>query len=263
MTHQAKRQYAGARSSSQATITSYFTPGALPSSSTYSLPPHNLSTSTSNTPQLPHAVQSNLLNVGMRVRKSVPEGYKTGSKYGAYTLFSDSRSPPPMPSNSHAPTSKRLSNTRPRAGNRELTPFCGIMKVGGMAGQQWDSYSNAAGEGEESARTEDEEDDDVPFLSSQGSTISNVSTEAYTSGGSKRRFLEDEELDTGTEMGGVNGSSALSERVLAVPRRKKWSEKTQGQVRIFGQENFTPGDDFEDADFLDYSLSEEVEMSGV
>ncbi|KAK6580530.1 hypothetical protein PZA11_006766 [Diplocarpon coronariae] len=259
MAHQAKRPYAGARSTSQATITSYFTPGTAPSTSTYSLPPHHPPTNTTNIPQLPHAVQSNLLNVGMRVRKSVPEGYKTGSKYGAHTLFSDARTPNSMLDHRNTPASSRLPKTRPRAGNRELTPFCGIMKVGGMADQQWGIYSTEVGEGEESEEMGDEEDDDVPFLSSQGSTISNVSTKAVIPGVNKRRFLDDEELDAGAEIGGANSCSVMGERVLAVPRRKK----THAQMRVFGQENFALGDDFEDAEFLDYSLAGEVEMSGV
>lgn len=48
-------------SANQATITSFFKPAADP------------------TPALSAAVQSGLLSVGMRVRKSVPEGYKSGT----------------------------------------------------------------------------------------------------------------------------------------------------------------------------------------
>ncbi|KAF8532914.1 hypothetical protein BDD12DRAFT_901208 [Trichophaea hybrida] len=49
-------------SANQATITSFFKP-----------------TAAEPTPALPDFVQSGLLSVGMRVRKSVPEGYKSGT----------------------------------------------------------------------------------------------------------------------------------------------------------------------------------------
>ncbi|KAG4440646.1 hypothetical protein IFR05_003880 [Cadophora sp. M221] len=283
MAHQAKRPYAGTRSSSQSAITSYFTHAAPTETETatadsrqsiYSLPQQPSTSHTSNAPSLPHSVQSNLLNVGMRVRKSVPEGYKTGS-YSAFTLFADNTTSP------SSPTSATMSNatspsvkTRPRSGNRELTPFCGILKVGGMAGQQWGIYNpgGAAGDMEEDTSSSE---DEIPFLSSQGSTISNSSVEkAITPGGNKRRFFEDEDLVSNSNTGmnfGRGFGSGLGDRVLAVPRRKKWSGKvpvhTAGQVRIFGQENFNLGGgkedvDFEDAEFLDYGLAGEVEMSG-
>lgn len=122
-------------------------------------------------------------------------------------------------------------------------------------------------------------EDEVPFLSSQGSTISSSSVDdAITPGGNKRRFFEDEEghmSNSHVNFGFGSGSSVpVGERVLAVPKRKKWSGKvpvrTSGQVRIFGQENFNLGGsevgradvDFEDAEFLDYGLAGEVEMSG-
>ncbi|PVH70457.1 hypothetical protein DL98DRAFT_472666 [Cadophora sp. DSE1049] len=274
MAHQAKRPYAGTRASSQSAITSYFTQAASSSTvyetgtspndtrqSLYSLPPQQQH-STSSTPSLPHSVQSNLLNVGMRVRKSVPEGYKTGS-YSAFTLFTDSKSN----TNSAMPdtTSSPARKTRPRSGNRELTPFCGILKVGGMAGQQWGIYNPGGTSGEMDEDSSSASEDEVPFLSSQGSTISSSSIDdAITPGGNKRRFFEDEEphlLNSPLNFG--SGSSmSMGDRVLAVPRRKK----------IFGQENFNVGGsgagvgredvDFEDAEFLDYGLAGEVEMSG-
>ncbi|KAL2065561.1 hypothetical protein VTL71DRAFT_3231 [Oculimacula yallundae] len=283
--HQAKRPYEGTRASSQSSITSYFT-HATPSDTSrqqlYSLPPNTSLPTTNNTPSLPHSIQSNLLNVGMRVRKSVPEGYKTGS-YSAFTLFADNTTPS---SNTNTPTSAMPDSssppalkTRPRAGNRELTPFCGILTVGGMAAQQWGIYNPNGGEMDEDLSEEDE----VPFLSSQGSTISSSSLDdKYTPGGNKRRFFDDEDVNFNLDSnassnfnsnGFMNFSPNLGERVLAVPRRKNTAGKaparTAGQVRIFGQENFNVGrsgngngEDFEDAEFLDYGLAGEVEMSG-
>ncbi|KAK0111177.1 hypothetical protein ONS95_001553 [Cadophora gregata] len=279
MAHQAKRPYAGTRASSQSAITSYFTTSPTHGTGTgtnstrdslYALPPQQHH-STPSTPSLPHSVQSNLLNVGMRVRKSVPEGYKTGS-YSAFTLFTDSKSNATSAmSDNTTPSSER--KTRPRSGNRELTPFCGILKVGGMAGQQWGIYNPGAG-GEMDEDSSSASEDEVPFLSSQGSTISSSSIDdAVTPDGNKRRFFDDEEsqLWNSPVNFGSGSSMAMGDRVLAVPRRRKVSGKvpmhTSGQVRIFGQENFAPGGfgtdvDFEDAEFLDYGLAGEVEMSG-
>jgi Ribonucleotide reductase inhibitor len=275
MAHQAKRPYNG----SQPSITSYFgtqDPNAvIASSTTYS-----------NIPSLPPNVQSNLLQVGMRIRKSVPEGYKTGSPFSGFSLFSNpvpvSALPPPSTQSMEQEKEKIKPKTRPRAGARELTPFCGLLKVGGMAQQQWGIYSpNHSGivarerdgdpyAGEEAfADGEDgemeESDEMLPPWSSQGS-MSTVSS----SGGSitpcrnKRSFVEDDE-DGGFVYGGSIGmDKVLGERVLAVPRRKKWVGS--GKLENYsGQENVgIVGDDvdFEEAEFLDYGLIKEVEMGG-
>jgi hypothetical protein len=199
----------------------------------------------------------------MRVRKSVPEGYKTGT-YSNFHLFSN---PTPLTSSNTDNTtsttpSTQKPKTRPRAGNRELTPFCGILKVGGLTQQPWEIYNSSASS---TNAMNDDEEEETPFLSSQGSTVSDISIDT-PNGGQKRRFFEDEEevVENGT-----NG--ALGERVLAVPRRKKWTGKIPDSVAIVGQENLgfsfssTMGKDvdFEEADFLDYSLGhDDLEMSG-
>ena len=175
----------------------------------------------------------------------MPEGYKTGS-YSAFTLFQDA---PPAIEGRGAPR----VGTRPRA--RELTPFCGILDVGGLAQQQWGIYQHAVGgdygEGEDGEDADDE--DDTPVLS-QGSTASNASTASL--GGAKRRFeVEGESEGDGEEDVKVRG---LGGRAIAVPRRMKNGQKA---VRVMGQENF--GDvDFEDADFLDYGLVGRDEVMG-
>ncbi|PWW79802.1 hypothetical protein C7212DRAFT_360990 [Tuber magnatum] len=61
---------------SQSTITSFFTPSS-----------RSTTTATTGTPDVPTPIKSSLLTVGMRVRKSVPEGYKSGSyKFNTFTV---------------------------------------------------------------------------------------------------------------------------------------------------------------------------------
>ncbi|ATZ50721.1 hypothetical protein BCIN_06g02100 [Botrytis cinerea B05.10] len=248
---QAKRPYAG----SQSQITSYFTPG------TTSLPAPP-TPSQYQPPTLPNQIQSSLLSVGMRIRKSVPEGYKTGS-YSAFNLFSDTT--PVTKSNfasaspSSTPAAPKYKGTRPRAGIRELTPFCGLMKVGGMSVQGYH-------ESGETIEDEDEEDYEGRIWdSSQESMLSNDSVGSYGGGnGSKRRFVDEEDGENAFGQGG-NGGRALmdvGDRRIAMPRSRK-SEKDRGSemMRFGGDGNADV--DFEEADFLDYNLADEVQMGGV
>jgi hypothetical protein len=198
-------------------------------------------------PPLPPSVQANLLSVGMRVRKSVPEGYKTGT-YSAFALFSD-----PTPAKQTQEPTIRKPISRPRA--RELAPFCGIMKVGGLAQQQslWEVFDP---ETDSAIVEDDEEDDGVPALS-QGSTNSDISV--ASSGIGKRRFDFDDEDEM---LGEREVVSVSGRRIIAVPRRKG-AVKLSGAVEVVGQENMDADVDFGEADFLDYGLIDEVEMAGV
>lgn len=79
-------------------------------------------------PAVPASVQASLLSVGMRVRKSVPEGYKTHKTLpslptAALTLKPLPPPPPREPVDDHA------------LHQRELLPFCGLHKIGGYAEQ--------------------------------------------------------------------------------------------------------------------------------
>jgi hypothetical protein len=133
-----KRQFAGAASDpAQRQITSFFERKAT--SSTDSSSPSDY-TSGPLSPPLPGPVQANLLSVGMRVRKSVPEGYKTGHKSGVFSLWADNNnnaSPSPQSSPSGNPQQPAVSAPAgpPLSSARELLPFCGINKVGGLAVQ--------------------------------------------------------------------------------------------------------------------------------
>lgn len=86
-----------------------------------------------SSPPLPDEVQSSLLAVGMRIRKSVPEGYKTHK--AVYSRFSsdylsNSLGPGMQDYNYNTTSSSTYQPT-----HAELAPFCGLHKIGGMAVQ--------------------------------------------------------------------------------------------------------------------------------
>ncbi|KAF2671262.1 hypothetical protein BT63DRAFT_423468 [Microthyrium microscopicum] len=92
-------------------------------------------------PTLTPAVQSSLLSVGMRIRKAVPEGYKTHKT----SLFKD---PSPLAPIASYQASSRSNVTPPRP--QGLQPFCGLHKVGGLGIQNsqlddMDSYGMSYG----------------------------------------------------------------------------------------------------------------------
>lgn len=92
-------------------------------------------------PPVPGHVQSDLLQVGMRVRKSVPEGYKThNNKMLALPSIQTTLSN--KPSSTSSTTTMTLDVKPPRGPiptdvvhQRELLPFCGLHKIGGYAEQ--------------------------------------------------------------------------------------------------------------------------------
>ena len=136
-----------------------------------------------------------------------------------------------------------------------------------MAQQQWGIYSPASPPiGRErdpyfaDGENEEMEDEEVPWLTSSQSTVS--SSGGVTPGGNKRRFLEDEEgaYDVATSDVATSRKMALGERVLAVPRGRKLGKAVAGgqeNVGIVGEDA-----DFPEAEFLDYTLVDEVEMGG-
>lgn len=176
------------------------------------------------------------------MRKSVPEGYKTGT-YSAFKLFSD-----PTPAAEAQVEAPKIRKPITRSGARELAPFCGIMKVGGLVQQQ--------GSGIDSADMEGEDEDDVPALS-QGSTNSDVSVESKGVG--KRRFSLDEEDES---IAGRHFAALSGGRIIAVPKRKG-AAKLNGSIGFVGQENADADMDFGEAEFLDYDLIDEGETAGL
>ncbi|ORY60499.1 ribonucleotide reductase inhibitor-domain-containing protein [Pseudomassariella vexata] len=266
-----KRQFAGAASDpAQRQITSFFT------SSSSSSPP-SFGTSTPTTPRFFDAsestIQSNLLSVGMRVRKAVPEGYKTGC-YSAFALWDDNNTTASnsttMQNNSDVGRSRANAISAPR----ELTPFCGIHRIGGMAVQPpHDDETLLAPLPNITIDHVDKNMDYVPGLTlSQESAVSTDSN-LSASNSRKRFFTEDEdENETASQMvpGRLNLNFAqlpswedgqvsprsltptgwANSRVFAQPRKRGvlQGKPTDGAL---GQENVMIVDeDFEEASFL-------------
>lgn len=231
-----KRQFAGAASDpAQRQITSFFCPRQQ----------HTSSWTATSTPPLPASVQANLLTVGMRVRKSVPEGYKTGPAYSAFKLWSDDSSFPSL-----------QINTQAVASSRELLPFCGIHRIGGMATQP----------GLEDAP---ELDDGVPSLTSSQETVASTQSQPDCDRSSRKRFFDEDDPEQPVRVwqdrddwldGEVSPRSLApvgwgNARKVAVPRRSRRKGATVDTA--WEQENMAV-DDFEDAEFLDYL---EMDMS--
>ena len=83
-------------------------------------------------PSLPGQVQTDLLSVGMRVRKSVPEGYKT-QKVSTLPSIQTTLVKPTMSSLEVRPPREPVPDDFVH--QRELLPFCGLHKIGGYAEQ--------------------------------------------------------------------------------------------------------------------------------
>jgi len=115
--HLRKKQF---QSSSQQSIRSYF---ERTSNNQENELPRSQPVRSTLSPPVPDQVQSLLINVGMRVRKSVPEGYKTHKTIPQKPAEQPQRPPP-----SSAPASFMRPN--------ELQPFCGLHTIGGISSQQ-------------------------------------------------------------------------------------------------------------------------------
>ncbi|KAI2615033.1 ribonucleotide reductase inhibitor-domain-containing protein [Hypoxylon sp. NC1633] len=208
-----KRQFAGAASDpAQRQITSFFTSSPLTSTHIDQSSPTQSSTSDIYSPALPESVQANLLSVGMRVRKSVPEGYKTGS-YSAFALWDKSGK---NTKNFIPASATTMGEGRSRANAistpRELLPFCGIHKVGGL-GTQPDSAPTSSPLVYTPTSTstyipptykprlsingmplEDDSMDDVPGLTSSQETVESTDSSASPAAKTRKRsYTEDED----------------------------------------------------------------------
>ncbi|CCC07736.1 hypothetical protein SMACR_01303 [Sordaria macrospora] len=199
-----KRQFAGAASDpAQRSITSFFKTTPTSDDSHYDSTSSGASafskTAPLNGPVLPSTIKSSLLNVGMRVRKSVPEGYKTGkiasgfpswmdessnsnntSSAGASASFAGNNNGHNRPVSALPPSAPVTATSASASANRELTPFCGIHKTGGYAVQE----------------------DNKSALSSQDSntstsTISNATSIRFATQDNRKRIHEDGSSEEG------------------------------------------------------------------
>jgi len=269
-----KRQFAGAASDpAQRQITSFFTtstsgPFASPLSSASATQQFD------NTANLPASVQANLLSVGMRVRKSVPEGYKTGS-YSTFKLWDESGS---SYSASGATTMGEGQRSRANAFSspRELLPFCGIHKIGGLDAQPESplfSSINTATTYQPTFGVDEADDEynDMPGLTSTQESIESDAASSPSGPSRKRSFVDDEEVQDANSKRlnmwchnqhiavGFNGS----DRAIAVPRKARLrstvpymaaaAAHSQGNIKVVSG-------DFEEAEFLDRETWE-VDMS--
>ncbi|TKA63902.1 hypothetical protein B0A55_10943 [Friedmanniomyces simplex] len=225
-THIRKRQY-------QPSITSYFNGHTEPSQTSRS----------PLSPPLDYATQVSLLSVGMRVRKSVPEGYKTHKTLGVDGF--------PFPSTAPATTSStpsRQSRNSTTASSRELTPFCGLHKIGGLAcPPQSHGHSSSA----PAAVGMEEVGDvfDVPGLTASHQTISSTQgsfTSLASSNGApskKRTFEEEIEGDMDAFFDEVDAmDTTMAGRVIARPKASFRRAATDEKMPA------VDGEDFEDED---------------
>lgn len=282
-----KRQFAGAASDpAQRQITSFFS-----ASNTSNTPSfnggynHQTSQSSSssqrpdNSSSVPASIQANLLSVGMRVRKSVPEGYKTGS-YSAFALWDDRDAEPITVTMGEGQRSRANAFSSPR----ELLPFCGIHRVGGLGPQPDDQHplphTTASSTTPLYHPGFGTHMDDMPGLTSSQETVESDSSETQGPRTRKRFFVEDEDEFSGqlnlwrynhnnydTSLGPrdlAHGSN--NGRAMAVPRGKgRLRAKLSGDAAVpsAGQENLMAIDnDFEEAAFLDRGTWE-VDMDDV
>ena len=282
-----KRQFAGAASDpAQRQITSFFG-RASPSSADAA--PRPSAQAALEGPILPGQVQTGLLTVGMRVRKAIPEGYKTGSTYSAFTLWADDNTTTtPAPATSRTPG---YGSTM-----RELEPFCGLNKVGGLAFQPPHHNNNIPSSTPPSLTSSQET---IPSSSCPSTpphiTLTNFTTTTTTT--RKRIFTPDADEHphpSAPYRGSFRLPGSMSNdcwpddddaeisprslappagllwenaRVLAVPRRPKQGQSQKACSEVGGQENVMVvsegrvggGEDFEEAGFL-VGYGERMEM---
>lgn len=278
-----KRQFAGAASDpAQRRITSFFSSNGSSSPTSDAAAASSTSPSEGGLAAAEPTVQANLLSVGMRVRKAVPEGYKTGDHYSAFSLWSDTNNSTPAKTSSSTtrkgPAYDATGRSRPAAAAssapapRELLPFCGIHKIGGL-GTQGSTLSSSSSEWEPTRHPSSidggmyDDDDNVPGLTlSQESVDSNYDDRDAAAKTRKRFFADDADEDAHAEAGflddeisprSLGPADLANSRVFAMPRKGRLQ---QGKMTSSGQENVMVVDgDFEEAAFLD--PNNEVEMN--
>jgi hypothetical protein len=196
-------------------------------------------------PPIPAETQSSLLTVGMRVRKSVPEGYKTHKTMPTEEF--------PIPST--APASAAAARPTYTATNsRELAPFCGLHKIGGLSSQgSLDAPPSSAPPAFPTGR---DLNNSMPGLSmsqntvpsTQGSIMSNAAPELSN----KRSYEEDIEEDLDAYFDEVEAEEQMAPvEGRRIAKLKNSSQKqANGGVDAHSSVGVVMVGDFEDAPFL-------------
>lgn len=222
----------------------------------------------------------------------MPEGYKTGSSCGTFSLWADAGTD--LSSDSDNKPVSAYPPPPSAAASRELLPFCGIHKVGGL-GTQPDYFP--AGHTTAIPPSTDFDipafDDVSSLASSQASAASSASAPAPMAAAgpattNRKRFYPAAEEDA-ADVPAVYGSDWMdgevsprslapagwaNGRAIAVPRRSRSRRKgiaavlgggEAAELAELGQENIMAVDDFEDAAFLDFraAVGGDLEMSGL
>lgn len=182
----------------------------------------------------------------MRVRKSIPEGYKTHKTLGTGGF--------PFPSSAPTP-----STARPRVGvsgsrgkTEELMPFCGLHKTGGLD-RQAPPPSSAPAAMQIEEETDDQEDQ-VPRLSMSQQTLpstggSFASFLSPSRQGSTKKRSYDEEIED--DMDALFDELDAAEMHDAGPRRiAKPKRNLRRAVTVGGEVGMLNPDDFDEAEFL-------------
>lgn len=199
-------------------------------------------------PPLPEETQASLLSVGMRVRKSVPEGYKTHK-----TLGLDENGLPLVSTAPAAVPPITRGDGYKQSGTRELMPFSGLHKTGGwMAQEAPDSSAPAALRGSS--------EEGLPGLSWSQNTMASTqnsllpATSAATGFGveadSKKRGYEEEmEEEMDAFFDDVDADEAAAPAVTRRPFAKLKGSSRKSGYRPSTASTAVPGD-FEEAQFL-------------
>lgn len=176
----------------------------------------------------------------MRIRKSVPEGYKTKSK-----VLSTS--------NSYGPF--RVDGSLHRSyGPAGLLPYCGISKTGNL--------EQGPAPPQDELPPLDFSNDDDGFSSSQESILYDAPPgDRFASlpllvNSNKRPYDEQEELGPAHSdplrshpVGNANSTHLMALRPLLQPKTRKGRPQREASLKDWGEEGMEV-DDFEDADFL-------------
>lgn len=194
-----------------------------------------------STPRLPVSIQSSLLNVGMRIRKSVPEGYKTKSVYSS-------------PSSTPDPSGGLLHGVNGYA--EQLVPYCGMMKTGGYAMQS----QHARPEVDALPCLWFEGDDELGGLPSSQESVMEEETGVLLAGGimveggKRRRFVDDEDDGIERQEGWLEEGIRTDGRQITRHPRTTIALRPIAQARnrksVASTRKSTGDGDFEEATFL-------------